>query len=232
MHNKHTLFASSTKMADIILENYALLTVLPRFGIRLGFGERSIAEVCRLHGVNEQFFIPVSNVYTFDEYLPDETGIANLDVESLITYLQQSHSYYICTKIRSIEQQLEAMTDAHQERDSRIIRSFFDEYKNEILNHFRYEEQQVFPYIKALSLGENAGDFHIHQYELNHSNIEDKLGDLKNIIIKYLPEGYSSELRNNVLLEIFLFEEELIKHTLIEEKVLVPFVSQMEKSYE
>lgn len=232
MHNKHTLFASSTKMADIILENYALLTVLPRFGIRLGFGERSIAEVCSLHGVNEQFFILVSNVYTFDEYLPDETGIANLDVESLITYLQQSHSYYICTKIRSIEQQLEAMTDAHQERDSRIIRSFFDEYKNEILNHFRYEEQQVFPYIKALSLGENAGDFHIHQYELNHSNIEDKLGDLKNIIIKYLPEGYSSELRNNVLLEIFLFEEELIKHTLIEEKVLVPFVSQMEKSYE
>lgn len=213
-------------MADIILKNYALLTVLPRFGIQLGFGELSIAEVCRRNGVNEQFFLLVSNVYTFDEYLPDEAGISTLDVESLITYLQRSHAYYTCTKIRSIEQQLEAMTDAHQERDSRIIRSFFDEYKNEILNHFAYEEQQVFPYIKAISSGGHVGDLKIDQYEQNHSNIEDKLSDLKNIIIKYLPEGYSSEVRNNVLLEIFLFEEELFKHTLIEEKILVPFVNQ------
>lgn len=226
MHNKHSLFSSSMKMADIILKNYALLTVLPRFGIQLGFGELSITEVCRRNGVNEQFFLLVSNVYTFDEYLPDEAGISTLDVESLITYLQRSHAYYTCTKIRSIEQQLEAMTDAHQERDSRIIRSFFDEYKNEILNHFAYEEQQVFPYIKAISSGGHVGDLKIDQYEQNHSNIEDKLSDLKNIIIKYLPEGYSSEVRNNVLLEIFLFEEELFKHTLIEEKILVPFVNQ------
>lgn len=212
-------------MADIILENYALLTVLPRFGIRLGFGEHSVADVCKRYGVNEQFFLLVSNVYTFDEYLPDEAGISTLDVESLIAYLQRSHAYYTCTKIHSIEQQLEAMTDAHQERDSRIIRSFFDEYKNEILNHFTYEEQYVFPYIKAISSGANTGHVQIDKYEQNHSNIEDKLSDLKNIIIKYLPEGYSSEARNNVLLEIFLFEEELLKHTLIEEKILLPFVS-------
>lgn len=229
MHNKHSLFSSSMKMADIILENYALLTVLPRFGIQLGFGEHSIAEVCSRYGVNEQFFLLVSNVYTFDEYLPDEEGISTLDVESLITYLQRSHTYYTCTKIRSIEQQLEAMTKAHEERDSRIVRSFFDEYKGEIINHFRYEEQQVFPYIKALSSGDDAGDFQINQYEQNHSNIEDKLSDLKNIVIKYLPESYSSEVRNSVLLEIFLFEEDLVKHTLIEEKILVPFVNQMER---
>lgn len=30
--NRHTLFSPSMKLADIILKNYTLLSVLPRFG--------------------------------------------------------------------------------------------------------------------------------------------------------------------------------------------------------
>lgn len=230
--NKHSLFSSSMKMSDIILDNYALLTVLPRFGINLGFGEQSIGEVCRRRGVNEQFFLLVCNVSTFEEYLPDEQGIAELDATALINYLQSSHLYYMNEKIRSIERQLESMGGSCSDAHNHIINSFFGEYKNEIINHFRYEEQEVFPYVRALLSGDAHGDFHIDQYEQNHSNIEDKLSDLKNIIIKYLPESCSSELRNRVLFEIFLFEQDLVKHSLIEDKILVPFVSQLEKSYE
>lgn len=230
--NNHSLFSSSMKMSDIILDNYALLTVLPRFGINLGFGEQSVGEVCRKCRVNEQLFLLVCNVSTFEEYLPDEQRISELDATALINYLQSSHLYYMNEKIYSIEEQLESMGSSCSDSHNRIINSFFGEYKNEIINHFRYEEQEVFPYVRALIKGCEQGDFNINQYEQNHSNIEDKLSDLKNIIIKYLPENCSSKLRNRVLFEICLFEQDLVKHSLIEDKILVPFVSQLEKSYE
>ena len=50
MQMKQLLLSGSMKMSDLIQANYALLTVLPRFGIHLGFGDRSVAEVCRAQG--------------------------------------------------------------------------------------------------------------------------------------------------------------------------------------
>ncbi|MDD4822231.1 MAG: hemerythrin domain-containing protein [Bacteroidales bacterium] len=229
---RHTLFSPSMKLADILLSNYALLTVLPRFDIQLGFGEKSLSEICRKYNVNETFFLLVCNVYTFHEYLPDKIEISTLDIESLIGYLKRSHRYYMEDRIASIKQKLELMRSCCSGMHHDIIHSFFKEYEKEVVNHFNYEEEVVFPYIIALMKGETKVGYHIQQYEQNHSNIEDKLGDLKNIIIKYLPESCSSKERTDVLFDIFLFEEDLNKHSLIEDKILVPFVEEMEKKYE
>ena len=74
-------------------------------------------------------------------------------------------------------------------------------------------------------------NYHINQFEENHTNIEEKLSDLKNIIIKYLPDSCASKEQNDVLFEIFLFEEEINTHTLIEDRILIPFVQEIEKKY-
>ncbi|MBQ5424541.1 MAG: hemerythrin domain-containing protein, partial [Bacteroidales bacterium] len=65
-------------------------------------------------------------------------------------------------------------------------------------------------------------------FEENHSNIEEKLHDLKNIVIKYLPENASQQSRINVLNEIFKIENDLNKHSVIENKILIPLVSKYE----
>ena len=44
-------------MSDLIQANYRLLRVLPRFGIHLGFGDKSVAEVCRAQGVSMELFL-------------------------------------------------------------------------------------------------------------------------------------------------------------------------------
>ena len=71
--------------------------------------------------------------------------------------------------------------------------------------------------------------YHISKFEDNHSNISEKLNDLKNIIIKYLPEEHSSALRFNLLNDIYAVESDLRKHSLIENKLLIPLVEIMEK---
>ena len=64
------LFTAHTKMADMIACNHSLLIILPRMNIPLGFGEKSIAEVCKSQNISVNFFLLICNIYTFDKYLP------------------------------------------------------------------------------------------------------------------------------------------------------------------
>ena len=67
---------------------------------------------------------------------------------------------------------------------------------------------------------------------LFRSNIEDKLSDLKNILIKYLPEKSSLEEKTILLFNLFDFERDIDKHTLLEDLVLIPKVHNMEDCYD
>ena len=112
-----------------------------------------------------------------------------------------------------------------------ILNLFFNEYKNEVIRHFDYEEVTVFPYISNMVKGARPGDYEIGVFRENHSNIDDKLNDLKNIIMKYLPGDTLSDMHIRVLFGIFALEEDLSKHSLIEDKILVPLVMKLEQRY-
>ncbi len=46
------MYKPTDKMGDLICENYALLQVMSRFGISLGFGDKSVQEVCDMNQVD------------------------------------------------------------------------------------------------------------------------------------------------------------------------------------
>ena len=52
--------------------------------------------------------------------------------------------------------------------------------------------------------------------------------ELKNILIKYVPE-ISLGAQRDALRELFLFEDDLNRHSLIENHILVPIVTELEK---
>ena len=195
------MFSPSMKMADLVNLNYHLLSVLSRLGVDLGFGEITIGEACLRHSLDVNSFLLVCNVYTYDDYIPSDE-------------LLSAGSPAPC----DVKQKL-------------IIDRFFSEYKKEVENHFAYEESVVFPYIDAFSGGRGDEEgYSIEQFEENHSNIDEKLGDLKNIVMKYLPEVCDTVQRNNVLFHICYLEEDLDKHTLIENNVLIPMMTRLEEN--
>ena len=65
-------------------------------------------------------------------------------------------------------------------------------------------------------------------FEESHTNVSEKFNDLKNIIIKYLPDSYTSEIRATVLREIFRIESDLRKHATVENRLLIPLVAKLE----
>jgi regulator of cell morphogenesis and NO signaling len=229
---KYALFNAKMKLSDLLFANYNLLLVLSRFGIKLGFGEKSVEEVCNKYNISSPLFLVVANVSTYSEYSPDESEIVLLNVNELLDYLHASHIYYLEDKISSIEKQLKELYSKDEKRYGEMIERFFSEYKNEVVNHFSYEENTVFPYIRGLLKQNTKINYHINQFEKNHSNIEDKLTDLINILIKYLPENERNKEKENVLFNIFLFTKDLNKHILIENKVLIPCVKLIEEKYE
>ena len=224
------LYTPKMKLADIISSNPSLVLILQRFRIELGFGEKSVAEVCRANGLSEQFFLLICNVYTNDRYLPSMEELQETDMSSLVPYLIASHSYYLDERIPHIERHLDRIAEACPQNHKEILQRFFHDYKTEVQNHFLYEEKTVFPYIEALRNGESGDGYSINQFEENHSNIEDKLNDLTNIFIKYLPGNIMPKERVSVLFDIFQLSGDLNKHSLIEEKILIPYVETIERS--
>ncbi|MDR1116385.1 MAG: hemerythrin domain-containing protein [Tannerella sp.] len=224
------LFSEKMKLADLISANHYLILMLPRFGIPLGFGDKRVMEVCAKYNVPADFFLLICNVYSYNSYIPDEKDVVATDMRLLIPYLMASHKYYLNERLPHIEQHLNRIADDVDGKYGSVLKRFFAGYKNEVSEHFMYEEETVFPYIEALASGRPAqGRYRIRDFEEAHNDIEDKLNDLMQIIFKYLPGNVSQRDSISVVFDIFELSSDLNKHSLIEEKVLVPYVKLIEK---
>ena len=227
---KSRLFSSDSRLSDLVTAHPSLLAMLTRLGISLGYGDRSIADVCESSGVDAEFFLLICNVYTFNNYVPSTATILGTDMRDLVPYLEKSHQYYVDKRLPHIERHLDAIAKELQGRIGQVFLSFFKEYKNEVEAHFAHEERDVFPHIRALMSGKRDTTYSIGEFIHTHSDIEGKLDDLLNIVFKYLPPQVDDDNVLDVVYDILRLSEDLKKHTFIEEKIMVPLVKHLENA--
>ena len=212
------------KMRDLVKDNSALILVMGRFGISLGFGDKSVSEVCRMHHVNENTFLEVVNFVSNKEY-----NYELISLPSLIGYLKQAHEYYLDFNLPNIRRKLiEAIDCSGTDELAMLILKFYDEYVTEVRKHMEYENDVVFSYVEQLSQGFLNRNFTISNFAGKHTPIGYKLKELKDIIIRYYP-GKNNYQLNQVLLEIILSEQDLTSHCMIEDKLFVPAVKLIEQ---
>ena len=227
---KSRLFSSDSRLSDLITAHPSLLSLLSRLGISLGFGDRSIADVCEESGVDTAFFLLICNVYTFNNYVPSTAAILGTDMTGLVPYLEKSHKYYVEKRLPHIECHLDAIAQKLNARIGRVFISFFKEYKEDVESHFMHEERDVFPHIRGLMAGKRDATYSIGEFIDTHSDIEGKLDDLLNIVFKYLPPQVDDDNVLDVVDDILRLSEDLKKHTFIEEKIMVPLVKHLENA--
>lgn len=182
------LFSPGMKLADLVESNYELLVVLARMGIPLGFGESSVGEVCRQRGISAELFLMICRIYSSEVPVLPYEQLTSDDLGGVLDYLHTSHLYYLEVTLPHLDAKMAAMTATCDGVHSKILSTFFADYRREVDNHFDYEERTVFPYVQALLEKRRVDGYNILCFEDNHSDIDGKLCDLKNIIIKYLPE--------------------------------------------
>ncbi len=225
------LFSEQMRIVDLINLNYNLIGTLHRMNIGLDVCEQSVKQACGQYGVDSATFILICNVYSYEHYKPSLTAIEQANAKDIVKYLHNSHSYYLDNAISSLEVKIEDLLSNCTENKKKILWKFFTDYKNELKYHFDYEEKVVFPYVEKVLEGTNTDKtYSMAKYKDNHSNIDEKLSDLKNLVMRYLPIECSEDKKKDVLFHIYYLEDDLERHTSIEEDILMPLVNIMENN--
>ena len=92
-----------------------------------------------------------------------------------------------------------------------VIWKFFSDFKEEVHEHFKYEENVVFP---------NIGDNDACIQQEDHSGVEETLKDLKNLVMNYLPDKADQREAFNVLSSLSSLQADIHKHIFLEETAL------------
>ena len=207
------MFTPRMKLADMIAANYNIILALPRFGIPLGFGEKSVKEACSASGVPVDFMLMICNLYTFDDYLPTVEEYSTIDMSPLVPYLTASHFYYTEERLPHIGEHIDHIASA----------------MDEITEHFRCEEEHDFPKLLSLQKGVHKRGSAKSHSEKSHSGLVDKLNDLTQIVYKYLPGNDLPEETMELVFDILQLSSDIQKHALVEEKILIPYVEWLER---
>lgn len=221
------MYEADDKMISLIRDNYDLLQALGSFGISLGFGDKTVKETCEDNGVDTYTFLAVVN-FTINGY-GDFENDEQLSVPTLMRYLKASHAYYLDFQLPFIRRELqESLTEG--DPVGQLIMRFYDAYAHEILQHMKYEQKTLFPYVQSLLDGKPVNGYSIETFSKHHGAADKKLRELKLLIIKYLP---SDGLRNNQLTatlhDIYDNEVWLRQHAQVEDSIFVPAIRRLEQ---
>ena len=221
------MYEADDLLISIIRDNYNVLQSLGSFGINLGFGDKTVKEVCEYEGVDTYTFLAVVNFTINGHRNPDDAD--RVSIPTLMKYLRASHDYYLGFQLPFIRKELSEALDPDNSV-SNLVLQLYDEYARQIQLHMKYEERMVFPYVDNLLDGRVTSGYDIETFSKHHGQTDQKLRELKQIIIKYLP---SDGLRNNqlsaTLYDIYNNEEWLALHAEVEDHIFIPAIRRLEQ---
>lgn len=219
------IYEPDDKLIAVIRDNYDILQVLGAFGISLGFGDMTVSDVCRQQDVDTATFLRVVNFLNGAQTGNDEEG--STSVPTLLRYLKASHTYYLDFMLPFLRSELSDALDSNNAL-SPLVMKLYDGYADSIRQHMQQEERTLFPYVESLLQGNVQQGYDITAYPRSHALIDQKLKELGDIIIRYLP---SDGLRNNqlthTLYDLLDCQSWLQQHSRVEEAIFLPAVLQL-----
>lgn len=208
----NSLIKHNTRLGDILLADPRALTVMARFGIKMGVGDNTIAEVCdRLH-IDTQMLVTLLNTFIHEDYYPD-TNLAAISVESVIDYLRKTNAYYQHFMLPTIERHFELLLarSADKAGNLTLMRQYFDSAKRLLTDRIKHDEEVWFPAVLA-----NKG------CRIDPDDVEDRVSDLMSMFIIHLKGDYDQQLGYAVVLALAGLRDDLHQNNRIRERILSP----------
>lgn len=220
---------TNRKFKRAVGDDPRIVGLMQMLGFKLGFGDLSTDEVCVLNGINPDLFSTLCDIYSSEHAQVDLDSLKTSDIPVILKLLRTTHLNYLESTFPALHANVHKMAEFCAPEDSALLNRFFDEYDGEMKRHIRFEEDVVFKYVEGLLAGERSSVLSVGMIGEMHNNVEEKLGDFKNIVMNYLPAGSTSEERYTVLVEILNIEDALRRHTAVEELVLLPLAEILEQ---
>lgn len=233
MHITNRMYIiSEMKISDVIILNPYLILMLEHLGINMEVHEKTIEQICYECNISTELFLTIANLFT--GYKPSAiTEYSFNDIQTIIKYLKNSHHYYLEEKYPEIKNYIEIINRINDHSEILMIGKFFDKYFNEVTEHLDYENDVVFPYVLRLNnqltqkhFEDTISNYSVTEYREQHNDIEEKLTDLNNLLIKYMPQKNDQQIRRKLLLCLFELGYDLKIHSQIEEIILIPWLKK------
>ncbi|MDA3930769.1 MAG: hypothetical protein PF541_17615, partial [Prolixibacteraceae bacterium] len=157
----HLPISGKMKMADVIHLNYLLIPIVSRFGIEMGFGNKTVSEVCTENNIQLSFFLEILNSYHNHDYFAED-HLKDYSIDIIIAYLKNTHNYYQKVKLPELEAMVLEFfhSSSHENKtNNKLIADFFESYKSELVKHLNHEENSLFPYTTELEKAIENGSF-------------------------------------------------------------------------
>lgn len=220
------------KMADLINGNPYLLLMLQHFNIDFRVSDRTVLQLCVQYDISEQLFISIANLYNGSGII-GERPFTKKDLLRVIDFLKSTHDYYRFDKYPQISTYIRHLQENHPEKELKLLEKFFNEYFMEVREHLDYEDEVAFPYfITLLDSNKHNNNQEVYssgEYSEHHTDIELKLRDLKNLLLKYIKIDNDLDLRRKLFMSLYELEFDLYIHSLIEETILIPSGMDIER---
>lgn len=208
------MYKAIDKICDLMSHEEDAIHVISRFGLTMGVGEQTIAQVCEAHGVHTPTFLAVINYKVFKQRaLP-----ADIDIPTLQRYLRNAHTYFLDFRLPNLRRALiEAIIPADPStKIPMLILRCYDEFAEEIRIHIEHENQGLY-----------------QEHANGDQRITDKLTEIKNLIIKYFPSHSTSQQGTvtytliSVMSDLWHTEQDFADHCAIEDEILRPALTSI-----
>lgn len=214
------LIYRDTRMSDVIVHEPSVIPVINRFGINLGTGDYSVAEICGNHGLDCDFVLVILNTFINDGYFPEDT-LLGFRTSEIIGYLIKTYNYYRNYQMPNIRRLFSLLLKSSGESNASLdaMFKFYQELEHDIETRIGHDLNDLFPAISAM---EADGSGIVIPEAESDSIIEDKLGDLKSMFIKHLSGSYDLNLCYAVIVAIITLEKDMRQNNRIRDRILLP----------
>lgn len=227
-------------MKELIAQNRNYQFLTDKLDIPSVYLKKDWKEVSHYLQLEEKLLKALLLSYDDSAELP-VSEFKNSDLKEIIRYLQYSHRYYLNKKLPEIEQTVAHLCQSY--RDSHqllvVLGLFFMDYKNKLEKHIRYEEEVFFPFVVSLvDISKKESDakeilnilntYSARQFLAAHSDVEEDLLEVRNLILKYSGDQPTPLPYRIFLNQLQAFENDLSRHALLEDHILLPMVIELE----
>ncbi|PIF02583.1 MAG: hypothetical protein CR965_00520 [Paludibacter sp.] len=231
LHYEKRILQSNRKVIEQIEENPSLLLMMQHFNVDFRFADKTLKEIAEEIDISETLLLSIANLYSGMK--PRNNPVqSKKDLNKVLFFLKNSHNYYRNEKYPEIIQIIKKLQEKHPTRELQLLEKFFEEYCTELTEHLSYEDEVAFPYFTRLIEGLDTKEFNYSatEYKDHHTDIEMKLRDFKNLLLKHINIEGDLAIRRKLLNSVLELEYDLYIHSLIEENILIPNGILIEKN--
>lgn len=221
--------------------DFPIMQIMQRYNLPANNDLLYSYEELRRMDIDQQFIYTLLQTFE-DEKTFSEKAYEKFSLEIIIDYIKRTHSYYLSKKLLEIEQNIHILLKDYSDNHPllHILNSFFSEYTANLTSHIRAEEKHLLPYIKCLLKLEaeekdaekyfaETKNYSLQTFIDNHQDTEMDLSNVRKAILNYQPPTTNQTPYRILITQLQAFEKDLYVHALIEDRVLIPRVLQLEE---